>query len=167
LTDRHRAAAPSDPTADYFVDSGEMRITGGELEISGSLSPQWDVIFGYTYMDSDVKEASSDDAVFMLMPENIASLWTKYAFDGGILDGLEIGGGISGMSGFHSSQGVEAPGYAVVDGMLGYAFTPKLSGQLNVYNVFDREYYTRVGSTNTFNFVGQPASALLTLRYDF
>lgn len=101
------------------------------------------------------------------MPENMVNLWSQYRFNSGALDGLSLGAGVSAMSDFSSSSDIEAPGYAVVDAMLGYDFTPQLSGQLNVYNVFDREYYLRAGGSGSFNFVGQPASALATLRYAF
>jgi len=167
LTDRHRGAAPTDPGADYLVDSGEVSITGGEFELSGNLTPQWDMIFGYTYMDTEVKEASTSDGIFLLMPNNIVNLWSQYTFDAGGLDGVHLGAGVSAVSGFSSSADISAPGYAIVDAMLGYDFTSRLSGQLNLYNIFDREVYTRVGSVSTFNFVAQPASAVATLRYDF
>ncbi|MGK0547262.1 TonB-dependent siderophore receptor [Halomonas cupida] len=169
LEDSHRAAASSDPGASYSVDTGEVRIRGAELEVTGSLTDQWDLIFGYTYTDTEIEKASSarDDGIFLLMPENMVNLWSQYRFQQGMLNGLSLGGGITAMSDFSSSSGVEAPGYAVVDAMLGYEFTPQLSGQLNVYNLFDREYYLRAGGEGSFNFVGQPASALATLRYAF
>lgn len=167
LTDSHRAAASSDPGADYYIDSGEVEVSGAELEVAGSITPQWDLIFGYTYMDIEVKEETSDDFTFPLMPENQINLWSKYSFEGGALDGLHVGGGMTAVSDFSTSSGIEAPGYAVFDAMLGYDFTRQLSGQLNFYNIFDRDYYTRVGAANTFNFPGAPASAVATLRYDF
>lgn len=167
LTDSHRAAASSDLGVSYYVDSGEVKVTGAELEIIGSLTPQWDLIFGYTYMDVEVKSESRGDFTFSLMPKNLVSLWSKYSFAGGALNGLHVGGGMTAMSDFSTSSGIEAPGYAVFDAMLGYDFTNQLSAQLNVYNIFDRDYYMRVGGEGTFNFPGQPARAVGTLRYAF
>ncbi|WP_205599786.1 hypothetical protein, partial [Arhodomonas sp. KWT] len=46
-------------------------------------------------------------------------------------------------------------------------FTRRLSAQVNLNNVFDRDYYTRVGGVNTFNMVGQPFNVVASLRYDF
>ena len=34
-------------------------------------------------------------------------------------------------------------------------------------NLFDRNYYTRVGSVNTFNIPGAERSITANLRYDF
>ncbi|TDX32990.1 outer membrane receptor for ferric coprogen and ferric-rhodotorulic acid [Modicisalibacter xianhensis] len=169
LYDENRAASPDDTGADYVVPVGEMRIQGAEVELVGSLTDQWDVIAGYTYLDTEVQEASTarDDGVFLLMPNNIVNLWTQYSFAGSALQGLHVGGGITAMSDFSSSNDIEAPGYAVVDAMLGYDFTSHVSGQLNFNNVFDREYYNRVGGTNTFNMVGAPSNVVASLRYDF
>ncbi|MBB3142557.1 TonB-dependent siderophore receptor [Halomonas organivorans] len=169
LYDENRAATPDDPGADYSVGVGKMRIQGAEFEVTGSLTDQWDLIAGYTYLDTEIERASTtrDDGVFLLMPNNIVNLWTQYAFADGALDGLSIGGGVMAMSDFASSSGVEAPGYAVVDAMIGYDFSANLSGQINVNNVLDRDYYNRVGGVNTFNMAGAPASAVASLRYDF
>lgn len=167
LTDSHRAA--SVPSAQYFVDSGKVEVTGAELEIVGSLTSQWDLIFGYSYLDTEIKRAGDrSDAIFLLMPENMVNLWSRYSFEGGALDGLKVGGGMTAVSDFSSTgNDVRAPGYAVFDAMLGYDFTRQLSGQLNVYNIFDRDYYMRVGGSDSFNFPGAPVMAMATMRYAF
>lgn len=169
LYDENRAATPNIPNASYSVSVGKMRIQGAELEVSGSLTEQWDLIAGYTYLDTEVEQASTarDDGIFLLMPHNQVKVWTQYGFAGGVLHGLRIGGGVTAMSDFASSQGVEAPGYAVVDAMVGYDFSKNLSAQLNINNLLDRKYYNRVGGTNTFNMAGAPANAVASLRYDF
>lgn len=169
LYDDNRAGPSADPGANYSVATGKMRIQGAEFEVTGNLTEQWDLVLGYTYMDTEVQKASSarDDSIFMLMPKNIVNLWTQYAFAGGALDGLHLGGGVTAMSGFKSAQGVDAPGYAVVDAMLGYDVTPQLSGQLNFNNILDRDYYNRVGGQNTFNMVGAPSNVMASVRYDF
>ncbi|MBB5322758.1 TonB-dependent siderophore receptor [Marinobacter oulmenensis] len=167
LYDENRAAPVTGES--YSEAVGEMRIEGGEVEISGSLTEQWDLIAGYTYMDTDVQEASSarNDGVFLLMPQNQVKLWTQYGFNGGQLHGLRIGGGVTAMSHFEASAGIDAPGYAVVDAMIGYDFSENLSAQLNLNNLLDREYYNRVGGEGTFNMMGAPANAVATVRYDF
>ena len=167
LHDENRATAV--PGERYQASAGKMRIQGAELEISGSLSEQWDLIAGYTYMDTEVERASTerDDGIFLLMPDNQVKLWTQYAFPGGTLQGVRIGGGVTAMSEFESSSGVEVPGYAVVDAMVGYDFTEHFSAQLNLNNVLDRKYYNRAGAAGTFNMVGAPANAVASLRYDF
>ncbi|PRY66213.1 outer membrane receptor for ferric coprogen and ferric-rhodotorulic acid [Vreelandella songnenensis] len=169
LYDENRAAAPTDPAANYSESVGKMRIQGAEFEVTGSLTDQWDIIAGYTYLDTKVERRSSDreDGLFLLMPNNIVNLWTQYDFAGQTLGGLRIGGGVTAMSDFASSNGIKAPGYAVVDAMVGYDVTSRLSGQLNIHNLLDRDYYNRVGSDGTFNMPGNPANVVASLRYDF
>ncbi|MCT8469889.1 TonB-dependent siderophore receptor [Chromohalobacter canadensis] len=168
MYDDNAAATPANGDTSYSVAVGKRRIQGGELELTGSITDQWDVIFGYTYLDTEVEDGDMPVA-FMLMPHNMANLWTQYGFEGGMLDGFHFGGGITAMSDFHTSTApsVEAPGYAVVDAMVGYDFTSHIKGQLNFNNIFDKTYYERVGSTSTFNMVGAPSNVVASLRYDF
>ncbi|WP_447529109.1 TonB-dependent siderophore receptor [Vreelandella sp. TE19] len=169
LYDDNRAGTSPDTGASYSVPIGKMRIQGAEFEVTGSVTDQWDVIAGYTYLDTEVQQSGDarEDAIFLLMPKNIVNLWTQYDFAGEALGGLRVGAGMTAMSDFGSSSGVDAPGYAVFDAMVGYDFNESVSGQLNFNNVFDREYYNRVGGANTFNMPGAPANVMATLSYDF
>lgn len=172
MYDKNRAATAIDSdgnTLDYYEATGEARITGAELEISGTLVPGWDVMAGYTYMDTDTV-AGDDNTLFMLMPTHQLSVWSKYTFLSGDLAGLSVGAGVTGMSDFYlerSGTRIEAPGYAVFDAKLGYQITPNLKATLDVNNLFDRDYYSRVGSAATFNFYGPSRSVIAGLRYDF
>lgn len=172
LDDKNRATTAYDDDGDaldYSEATGATRITGGELELSGSPAPGWDLMAGYTYMDTENRDGD-ENALFMLMPHHQVSLWGKYTFSGGDLSGLSIGSGITAMSDFYyerSGTRIDAPGYAVVDAKLAYQITPKLKATLDVNNLFDREYYSRVGSVATFNFYGPSRSVMAGLRYDF
>jgi len=167
LTDENRAARDQNNlTGTYYLSIGEARIRGGEIEVSGNPLPGWELIGGYTYMDTKIIKGDAN-AVFELMPQNQFSLWSNYELQGGPLAGLGLGTGITGMSHFQTSTGIEAPGYAVVDAKLSYPLTPKLTATFDVNNVFDREYYSRVGSTTTFNFYGPSRTFLVGARYEF
>lgn len=161
-------AAADVPGENYKAPIAERQVQGIEVEVTGSLTPNLDIIFGYTYLDTETKlEKTRQKGIFMLMPEHRANLWAQYHFTRGPLDGLRLGAGITAMSEFGSSRGIDAPGYVVVDAMVGYQFTDQLSAQINVNNIFDNEYYSRVGSKGTFNMRGEPINAMLSVRYDF
>ncbi|MGY8819613.1 MAG: TonB-dependent siderophore receptor [Pseudomonadales bacterium] len=174
LTDENRAAGAIDdsgaPLSGVYEATGKTRIRGGELEISGYLTPDWEVLAGYTYMKTE-NLAGDDNALFALMPQNQASLWTKYTLPGGALRGLGIGGGVTAMSDYYieraGSPRLSAPGYAVVDAKLSYPITDKLTGTFDVNNLLDLKYYSRVGSVGTFNFYGPSRSFMLGARYEF
>ncbi|WP_426151488.1 TonB-dependent siderophore receptor [Pseudomonas sp. DC3000-4b1] len=172
LNDKNRAVNPVDAngnTASYYVAQGKSRIRGAEFEVSGNLTPNWDVIAGYTYMKTETLEGAATTA-FMTMPRHQASVWSKYTLDGGLLSGLSLGAGVTGMSDFYiegSNYKISAPGYATVDAKLAYPVTKQLTATLDVNNLFDRDYYSRVGSVSTFNMYGPSRSLTVGARYDF
>jgi outer membrane receptor for ferric coprogen and ferric-rhodotorulic acid len=86
------------------------------------------------------------------------------------LRGFSVGFGLQG-------QGTSASGaatstvaartqnaYTVYKLQVGYAIDRNWSATLDVNNVFDSDYYTRLGGTNTYNFYGDPRNVVLTLR---
>lgn len=161
------AAAPLDPNnkKTRYAALGKRVMEGVETEISGAMTPKWQIHAGYSYLHSQIKTAanSRDDGIFLLMPKHSANLWTTYQ----VTPGLTIGGGVNAMSGITSSAGMHAGGYATFDAMAEYRFTPKLKLQINADNIFNRHYYARVGGTNTFNIPGSERSLTANLRYSF
>lgn len=172
LTDENRASTLYDANGvatTASVASGKTRVKGAELEVSGKLTPNWELLAGYTWMDTETVKGDAQ-TTFFIMPRQQASLWTKYTLDQGPLQGLAVGGGISAMSDFYAENGgvrIDAPGYATVDALVSYPVTSKLTATLNVNNLFDRDYLSRVGSTSTFNFYGPSRSMMVGARYDF
>ena len=161
------AAAPLNPNnkKTRYAALGERVMEGVETEISGAMTPKWQIHAGYSYLHSQIKTASNsrDDGIFLLMPKHSANLWTTYQ----VTPGLTIGGGVNAMSGITSSAGMHAGGYATFDAMAAYRFTPKLKLQINADNIFNRHYYARVGSESTFNIPGSERSLTANLRYSF
>ncbi|MCW2269822.1 outer membrane receptor for ferric coprogen and ferric-rhodotorulic acid [Pseudomonas sp. JUb96] len=172
LTDKNRASTEFDVDGvdtGFSVASGKTRVKGAEVEVSGKLTQNWELLAGYTWMETETLDGD-DETNFFVMPRNQASLWSKYTLSQGPLSGLAVGGGISAMSHFYSENGgvrIDAPGYATVDAMVSYPVTSKLTATLNVNNLFDRDYLSRVGSISTFNFYGPSRSMMVGARYDF
>lgn len=161
------AAAPLNPNnkKTRYAALGKRVMEGVETEISGAITPKWQIHAGYSYLHSQIKTAanSRDDGIFLLMPKHSANLWMTYQ----VTPDLTIGGGVNAMSGITSSAGMHAGGYATFDAMAAYRFTPKLKLQINADNIFNRHYYARVGGTNTFNIPGSERSLTANLRYSF
>ncbi|NMZ63206.1 TonB-dependent siderophore receptor [Pseudomonas oryzihabitans] len=172
LTDENRATALLNangvPTG-FYTNSGKTRVRGAEIEASGKLTDQWEVLAGYTYMHTENLSGVAN-TLFSTMPKHMASLWTKYTLAGGPLTGLSIGGGVTAMSDFSQTNNnvtVSAPGYATVDAKLSYPVTKQLTATLDVNNLLDKDYWSRVGSVSTFNFQGPSRSVMVGARYDF
>ncbi len=127
---------------------------GIDLEIAGSLTPNWNVYGGYTYLhfrrvDSD---GSSD-------PSHLFKLSTTYE-PSGFLNRMTFGGGVYAQSNTHAISGpagqptngvstgstaVNWPGYAIVNAMAKYDINDETSVTLNVDNLLDQRYYNRYG----------------------
>ena len=159
------AAASIVGDSTHYAALGKRVMEGVETEISGTITPKWQIHAGYSYLHSQIKAASNarDDGIFLLMPKHSANLWTTYQ----VTPKLTLGGGVNAMSHITSSAGLRAGGYATFDAMVAYQFTPKLKLQVNADNIFNRHYYTRVGSANTFNIPGAERSLMANVRYDF
>lgn len=140
---------------------------GFEFEVSGQLSENWEINFGYTQFDAeDVNGAD----VNTRHPRKTAKLFTTYA-----QGAWTYGGGINWQSesyvnatnpGTGAAEKLAQSSYTVVDAMVRYQFDDQLSAQLNVKNLFDKTYYDNVGFFNQYSY-GAPRSFMLSLNYSF
>ncbi len=170
----------ADPAVPEQQLDGSARVDGAALGAAGTITPEWLVFANYTYLDSVVKRsiAVADVArgVFdpqagnplTQVPKHAASFWTTYQLPADI----QIGYGFTWQSKFYATNVapmVAMPGYAVHRAMIGYAPLEHLSVQLNVNNIFDKLYYTRVrmNATSPWTVPGDGRSATLTVNYSF
>ena len=148
-----------------FSALGKRVMQGVEFEVSGQITDRWRMHAGYSYLDSDIEVGSTvrDDGIFLLMPRHTFNLWSTYD----VTPELVVGAGINAMTSIESSNGVRGPGHATIDAMVSYQVTDRLKVQLNVDNLANRKYYTRVGSFNTFNIPGKERTAKANISYRF
>jgi len=127
-------------TGVYELD-GDVRVNGIELSAAGSLTANWRLIAGYTYLDAEIVKASVLDGtqgkVPANTPRNAASLWTTY----NLSREWEIGGGLTTMSSRYASNTnvVTAAGFTRFDATLAY-HQPKYDIRVNLFNVTDKNY---------------------------
>ena len=161
---------PSDPTRQVL--SGKQGSRGIEVDVAGTIMPAWKVIAAYTYTDAQVKSDNSLPVGDGLsnVPRHHASAWTTYEFQQAGLKGLGIGGGLYyvGEREANLPNTYKLPGYVRADAALYYRSGP-WRAQLNLVNVFGREYYTG-GSASVFNYTLEPSrpfTAQLSVAYRF
>ncbi|WP_416193509.1 TonB-dependent siderophore receptor [Nitrobacter sp. TKz-YC01] len=143
---------------------------GFELEISGQLSPQWQLQAGFTH---NISMLNNERVASTPTPANQFTFYSTYKLDGA-LDGLMVGGGTRWVDTTsdkvtHPIDGSiwhTAPSYWVVDAMASYKFNDKLSATLNIRNLLDNKYYTFYGWYNGYSW-GAPRSVLLSMTYRF
>ncbi|NMZ24844.1 TonB-dependent siderophore receptor [Pseudomonas proteolytica] len=161
----------SQPGVDYSYIGTKTQTKGYEAEISGELSPGWQLQAGYTHKiarDDDKKKVATWE------PEDQLSFYTSYKLQGR-LDKLTLGGGARWQAA--GWQNVNNPGtrqsekftqdpYWLVEVMARYQLTENLSATLNVNNLFDKAYYTNIGFYDSA-YYGDPRNVMVTTRWDF
>ena len=150
-----------------------IKTRGVEFEISGQVTPGWQLQAGYTHSVSK----QQGERVTTLTPANQFSLYTTHKLDGafgGALNGLRVGGGarwqdktwgdIATPGGGTMRHTVN--GYWIFDAMASYEFSKNLSASVNVTNLFDKKYYTIFSWYSTYTW-GAPRAVSVNATYRF
>ncbi|NDW01839.1 TonB-dependent siderophore receptor [Yangia sp. PrR002] len=152
---------------DYYEAEEEVSSQGFELGVAGELAENIHLSAGYTYTWTEYLNGDDEgDAFSTYTPEHMFKLSGAYDVTEGALQGWSFGGRVTWMSEF-SSRGIEAPSYSTVDLMASKTWDNDLVLRMGVDNVFDEEYYARVGSTSVFNFRGEPRTFNVSLTKSF
>jgi len=148
-----------------------VRIEGFEFEVSGTPLSGLDLTASYTNVltEYEVGTAAQTGAVFdIFTPRHQYKFFARY--EPAELGGAFVAASVNGQSGVVGGgvAGIREQGpFAVAGGQIGWRFNEHLRAFVAVNNVFDKVYYQRVGSPNTYNFYGEPRSFLLTLRANY
>lgn len=168
IEDTNRAFADPDHI-NYFLQSGEVRSEGFDAEVTGSPLAGLELTAGYTYLSNTyVTDARNQGVNFSnWYPKHSIKLLAMKRFDDGVLDGFNIGAGLTVSTrtgGNGSNAALEQPAYAVANLQAGYRITDSVSAALTVNNLFDEKYFAALGrSLNTYNIYGEPRNVLLTI----
>ncbi|OZI36947.1 hypothetical protein CAL29_00435 [Bordetella genomosp. 10] len=151
-----------------YEQAGKSRVRGFELGLAGDVTPKWKVYGGYTYMDSEIKRGAYNDATVGQplpdTPRNSFSLWSTYR----VLPQWTVGGGayyVGKRFGTACDRDCWAPSYWRFDALVGYQVNSHLDLKLNVQNVFDKVYYTKVHYFMGDLGPGRSAILTATVRY--
>lgn len=180
IVERNRGVQVSPTVIDNccYATNGKVQSQGIDVEAAGQLLPGWQLMAGYTWNTSKYKEDPKNQGqpFRTIAPKHLLRLWTNYRLPGS-LSAWDVGAGINAQSGIYSEGGSPAVratqgGYAVASLRVGYRIDSHWSAALNVGNLFDRTYYTRLGSgnfgpANFGNVYGEPRNVQVTLRGKF
>lgn len=164
----HFVPGTTDPA--YMSGRGVV-VRGYELELSGEAAPGWNLTAGWTQFSA--KDADGVN-VAVDHPRKALKFFTAYTFPGA-WSGLTIGGGADWQSqapaeainpGSGQLEQIGQPAYTLVNLMARYAFNPQVSLQLNVDNLFDKNYFHSTWWVGPFTY-GEPRRFLATLDYRF
>jgi outer membrane receptor for ferric coprogen and ferric-rhodotorulic acid len=135
---------------------------GFELGISGNVTDNLSLDFGLANFEAktaDGEKFNTDSS------RTTANVFAKYT-----LNDYRFGSGVN----YKSKQYIESnlfdetitqDGYITVDLMAGYKVNKNLDLQLNVNNIFDKEYYEGIGDSSMV--YGDPRNATISMKYTF
>lgn len=148
----------------YRAASG-TKSKGFELEATGAVRPGWELTASFAH---NATRDRLDVRLNTQVPQDTAKLFTTIHLDG-IADGLVIGGGARWQSRIYANnQGplrvrYVQPAYVVVDAMARYRVSETIETTVNLYNLFDKSYFTTTGTS----YYGTPLSVRAGVNVKF
>jgi catecholate siderophore receptor len=176
--DSYRVAS-ADPTVPDQQLDGHSRVDGISLGATGHITPAWSLTANYTYLDSKLIRSialnspvgtvdPAAGAPLNQTPKHSGSIYTAYTLP----FGLTVGYGATYQGRFPLNlpsltvpNVFYAKSYLVHNATISYTINRSLSAQVNVKNIGDKLYYTRIRANNGWATPGDARSALLTLTY--
>ena len=183
----YRVADPGDPDnpSGFQTLDGRARVDGLLLGVAGRIKEHWYVYANYSHLESKVLQGASNFIAegggdyakgdpLLSTPGNSLSLWTTYDLS----HGWQIGYGATYVGSYvvsqHSATNPNGPlnevdSYWMHRAMVAYDIDRDWRLQLNVNNLFDEHYLTRVRTAGDVAWAtpGDARSAVLTATYKF
>lgn len=150
-----------------LINIGEVKSEGAELTLVGDLTTNWTMTANYAWNDTRVQEGArirntfGNGRKFVNAPEHQVGLWTRYDFEA---IGSSIAFGMDYVSKQFSFQGQRVKPYTIFDASWTTTWR-RFTLQLNVTNLFDKEYAVSGFLERTGHFPGAPREFVAQLRY--
>ncbi len=145
------------------------RTDGIELQLLGQVNDKWQINTGYSFLDAKERRERTVSGVTAVrtlsqVPEHLFSIWNRYDFTPNF--GLGLGVVHQSQQFTSISNAVELPNFTRVDAAAYYRVNNKINVQLNVENLFDRDYFPAAHNDNNIT-TGEPINARLSFNIDF
>lgn len=183
-------------TGDYnsnccYIADGTTQVSNGiDAELTGQITPNWNLTLSYNYNDSKtsygpLSAQQNNIPISRLFPKHVAKGFTVFRPYIGIpeidqaLAPVRIGLGAEYRSArfYTSNNFVPGAGYinstitggefVTFSAMIKYIISDKAYAQLNLTNLTDRKFYSQIGSIYGGNWYGQPFTAIGSVHYHF
>ena len=160
-----------DSAATAFLLSGKRHASGVEIDVTGYLTPKWEVFGSYMWMPDAAIDIASPTAGAgdrqgerpALTPVHSGTVWTTYQIN----TQWRVGAGIN----FRSEQsanrnpGWMAPAFSTVDLMTEYTFNEKVSLKGNISNLNNVVYADSLYSGHYIPGAGRTAQLTLNVKF--
>lgn len=160
----------------FGVQTGEVKVKGGELEIVARIREQLSINGSYSYTDSEVtKDDNYPGAVgarLVTTPKHLARLFVDYTFQDGALAGFGLGGGVR----YASRSAGSLPNLfgpvvynsdpsTLFDAAIHYD-TPGWRLAVNASNLLDKRYVARCESLSNCTYgAGRQVIGTVTMKF--
>lgn len=152
---------------DFSILTGEQRVRGLELDITGEILPGWNIIANASHLDAEITRDNTFAVGNRLngVPSFSGRIWTSYSVSSGALSGLSLGGGIRvvGKREVDLDNRFTIAGYETFDASIRYALNPHWEVSVNAENLTDRFFVEAVQGDNNL-YPGTPRRIVGTLR---
>lgn len=163
---------PVDPTV--YTQVGERRVKGVEVSVVGQITDALHLSTGLAYAKTKITRAAAttQGGVIQFSPKFTFTSWVTYKLPMGVT----LGGGARHVGNSVTSSNVDTstltgiyriPSYWIADALVSYEVNKTMSLQLNVNNLFDKNYITSVNSGRSRYYPGMSRSALLSANMTF
>jgi catecholate siderophore receptor len=163
LNARTPGILPGDPPQ---VLQGKQRVDGAELSVEGNVTRAWQVLAGYTFLDSQTVESNTPAEIgkqLVNTPRNSFNVWSTYRLP----SGFHLGGGARFVDrrfgNTINTRVVDA--YWTFDLMASYPLTEHIDLKLNLYNLTDKFYFDRIGGGHIVPGPGRAAMLSTSFRF--
>jgi|TARA_R110002033_G_scaffold87666_2_gene137812 iron complex outermembrane receptor protein len=154
--------------APALVSLGQVESNGAEFTLTGDITENWTVMANYAYNDTrvtegDVGDTYADGSKFINAPRHQAGLWTRYDIDS-LNSAIAFGADYVSEQMSGGAQRVKP--FTVFD-MSWTTTWQETQFQLNVKNLFDKEYAVSGFSERNGHFPGAPREMVLQISHHF
>jgi catecholate siderophore receptor len=154
---------PGDPPQ---VLQGRQRVDGLELSVEGNLTRDWQLLAGYTLLDSQTVDSNVPAEIgreLVNTPPNSFNVWSTYR----LRSGLHFGGGARFVDRrFGNTINTRfVDSYWTFDAMASYPLTKYIDLKLNLYNLTDEFYFDRIGGGHIVPGPGRAAMLSTSFRF--
>ncbi|MDR2956328.1 MAG: TonB-dependent receptor [Prevotella sp.] len=178
----HKAYDDAGVEQTFYEIAGDLLRDGVEVELSGRILPNLQVMLGYAYLDARYQNSPvyENGSAPMNAPEHTANGWIYYTLDRSVLKGLSFGIGTyyvgkrpindyslspDGHGSMTGKKPFDMPAYTTVNAQLAYTYN-KVTARVFFNNIFDEigyNSYYRGGYINQID----PRNFATTLSYQF
>jgi catecholate siderophore receptor len=158
--------SPGDPPQ---VLQGKQQVDGVELSVTGNPTREWQILAGYTFLDSETVDSNVTTPITEIgkelvnTPRNSFNLWTTYRFQSGL--GLGSGVRFVGKRFGNTINTRFVDSYWTLDFMASYPISQHVDLKLNLYNLTDEFYFDRLGGGHVVPGPGRSASLSASFRF--